>query len=154
MINWKTLAKVATVALLAKWGFQKFDSMRNMVAEEDIQDYPEEDLDKDLWLIPASEYDNIPDGFEVVDIFGKREPFHKGPGMKDARCGCLAYGVLMPANDVVAKESLVTTKLWTVALEYTVMLPDGYLPAGQYDIRELRKLCNTRKLNKRYIKIC
>ena len=40
MINWKTLAKVATVALLAKWGFQKFDSMRNMVAEEkhDVED--------------------------------------------------------------------------------------------------------------------
>lgn len=47
-----------------------------------------------LWLFPAEWYTSIPDGYEIVDIFGHREPFEQGVTDDDMRYGCLAYGIL------------------------------------------------------------
>lgn len=50
--------------------------------------------DKDIYLLPAEWYNSIPDGFELVDICGKKEFFKNGKTDNDQRFGCLAYGIL------------------------------------------------------------
>ncbi len=49
---------------------------------------------KTLWLIPASMYDEIPDGIELVTINDKTILFEHGKTDNDRRFGCLAYGIL------------------------------------------------------------
>lgn len=46
----------------------------------------------DHWLYPGEWYDYIPEGYEVVTITGKKEPFRKGKTDDDIRFGCLPYG--------------------------------------------------------------
>jgi hypothetical protein len=82
-------------------GFQKFDNFRrillsNGALEEDIADVP----DQDLWLIPANQYDNIPKGYPVVDIFGNQTTFEgrKTCCKNDVMCGVLPIGILRPAE--------------------------------------------------------
>ena len=48
-----------------------------------------------LLLFPAEWYNHIPEGYEIVDIFGRREPFEPGVTDDDMRYGCLAYGILV-----------------------------------------------------------
>jgi hypothetical protein len=47
-----------------------------------------------LLLFPVEWYDAIPDGFEVVDIFGKTEQFVAGQTDDDCRFGVLAFGIV------------------------------------------------------------
>ncbi len=47
----------------------------------------------DLWLFPAEWYDHIPEGYEIMDIFGKTEEFEKGVTDDDRRFGCLSFGL-------------------------------------------------------------
>jgi hypothetical protein len=49
-----------------------------------------------LLLFPASLYDQIPDGLEVVSIMGRVSRFERGKTSDDRRAGLLAYGVLRP----------------------------------------------------------
>lgn len=51
--------------------------------------------DKNLWLFPAEWYDHIPEGYEIVNINFKTEPFRKGQTDDDRRFGCLAYGMVI-----------------------------------------------------------
>lgn len=48
-----------------------------------------------LMLFPGEWFRHIPEGFKIVDIFGKRERFHKRSTDNDIRFGCLAFGVLV-----------------------------------------------------------
>lgn len=45
-----------------------------------------------LWLYPAEWYDFIPDGTDIVSIFGERKKFKRGETDNDTRFGMLAYG--------------------------------------------------------------
>lgn len=47
-----------------------------------------------LWLFPCEWYDHIPDGYEVTDIFYKREPFQRGTTDNDMRFGALGFGIV------------------------------------------------------------
>lgn len=49
--------------------------------------------DRRLMLFPSEWYAFIPEGFVIVDIFGRKKVFHKGITSKDKREGCLAYGI-------------------------------------------------------------
>ena len=44
------------------------------------------------YLFAGEWYDHIPDGLEIVGIFGKVETFKKGESDDDTRFGCLPYG--------------------------------------------------------------
>lgn len=97
----KNTLDVALSEVLRKMGFQKFDNFRrillsNGALEEDIADVP----DQDLWLIPANQYDNIPTGYPVVDIFGNQTAFEgrKTCTKSDVRNGVLPIGILRPAE--------------------------------------------------------
>jgi hypothetical protein len=46
-------------------------------------------------LFPAEWYDEIPNGLDVVDIFGEAEKFQRGKSDKDQRMGFLPYGVMI-----------------------------------------------------------
>ncbi len=46
------------------------------------------------WLYPHEWYDYIPDGTEIVGIFGNAEIFKKGETDDDIRFGALGYGFL------------------------------------------------------------
>lgn len=46
----------------------------------------------DHYLYPAEWYDFIPDGYPVIDICNKIEPFKKGVTDDDRRYGMLAFG--------------------------------------------------------------
>ncbi len=50
------------------------------------------------WLFPGEWYDHIPDGYEVLDIFGEKEAFRRGRSDDDIRFGCLSYGFARPAE--------------------------------------------------------
>lgn len=56
------------------------------------------EVDQNILLIPHAWYDMIPDGFMLVDIFGKEEVFVHGKTSDDHRGGYLAYGVLRPVG--------------------------------------------------------
>ncbi len=51
-----------------------------------------------LMLFPATWYEHIPAGFEVVDINGDKEAFVPGVTDDDRRFGRLAYGVCGISN--------------------------------------------------------
>lgn len=48
--------------------------------------------DQKHFLFPSEWYNYIPDGFEIVDIFGKKEKFQKGITDNGKSFGCLAFG--------------------------------------------------------------
>lgn len=78
-----------------------FDSLKNLPHEK------LKNMGLGLWktghyLYPREWYDFIPEGYEVVDIFGDREPFKHGETDTDQRCGVLAYGFTTP--DYVPEE--------------------------------------------------
>lgn len=50
------------------------------------------------WLYPHEWYSFIPDGLEIVDIMGNREPFTKGETDDDMRYGALAFGFIQPTH--------------------------------------------------------
>jgi hypothetical protein len=52
----------------------------------------------ELWLFPGEWYSMIPNGFPLVDINGVNELFIQGQTDDDIRCGCLAYGVMIPVR--------------------------------------------------------
>lgn len=45
-----------------------------------------------LWLYPGEWYDRIPDGTDIVDIFGARKKFKRGETDNDIRFGMLSFG--------------------------------------------------------------
>lgn len=69
-------------------------------SEEELRDFglqKWDEPDKDgnvLWLFPAEWYDSIPDGLEIVDVFGEKSTFKSGATDNDRRFGALSYGIL------------------------------------------------------------
>ena len=51
--------------------------------------------DDNVYLIPAWMYNFLLDGVEFTDINLKKEIFKKGETDEDARCGSLAFGVVI-----------------------------------------------------------
>lgn len=47
-----------------------------------------------LMLVNKKFYNKIPEGFDIVDIFGEKEKFIKGTTDDDYRYDCLSFGVL------------------------------------------------------------
>ena len=47
---------------------------------------------KTYWLYPAEWYDHIPNGTEIVNIFGNVKTFKYGETSNDMRFGALSYG--------------------------------------------------------------
>lgn len=47
-----------------------------------------------LMLIPGNLFSTIPEGLQVIDIFGEHETFSKETHDDDTRVGCLAYGLI------------------------------------------------------------
>ena len=60
---------------------------------------PEDRPTEMLWLFPGEWYECIPDGLEMVDIFGDREYFKRGVSDDDIRFGCLPYGFVKPLTN-------------------------------------------------------
>jgi hypothetical protein len=50
---------------------------------------------KVLMLLPGEWYAHVPEGYELVCIDGKPEPFARGVTDDDIRFGCLAFGLLV-----------------------------------------------------------
>jgi hypothetical protein len=76
--------------------FNKLKSMSKKELEElgcTAWDDPKDG--KVTMLFPAEWYDEIPNGLDVVDIFGEAEEFQRGKSDKDQRMGFLPYGVLV-----------------------------------------------------------
>ncbi|MDT0643703.1 hypothetical protein RM553_12745 [Zunongwangia sp. F363] len=75
---------------LKMWGFGEWCSYKS-----DMRDEGESYLKPGEvhYLLPAEWYNCIPNGFEVLDIFGKIEKFKKGITDDDRRFGCLCYGI-------------------------------------------------------------
>lgn len=137
-IKFKNILDVGTTLLLRKLGFQKFDDFRRLIS---VEGDPNDSIaNMDLWLIPASKYDEIPKGYMVTDIFGNTEAFE---GRKTC-CksdvgpdGLLPIGVLRPAEDSKATEALRSIQFVTCK---TVMLDGKVVEAGTecYDRRLLK----------------
>jgi hypothetical protein len=53
-----------------------------------------------LYLLPGEWYRSIPAGFPITDICGGDELFSPGVTDDDIRFGCLAFGILVPAQEV------------------------------------------------------
>lgn len=62
----------------------------------------EGDPARGLMLFPRSWYAAIPDGYELIDIFGQPEQFKRGSTSDDSRFGYLAYGVIAADKRSVA----------------------------------------------------
>ncbi len=75
---------------LKKWGFAAWCSYKTDIADEG-RSYLEPG--ETHYLFPAEWYNCIPNGFEVLDIFGMTEKFKKGSSDDDRRFGCLCYGI-------------------------------------------------------------
>ena len=46
------------------------------------------------YLFPVEWYDHIPEGFEIISLFGEKEKFEHGKTDDDIRYGCLPYGFI------------------------------------------------------------
>lgn len=46
------------------------------------------------YLFPKEWYEIIPNGFEIINIFGNKENFVPGVTDDDIRYGCLSYGFI------------------------------------------------------------
>ncbi|MFY0481648.1 hypothetical protein ACI6PS_03510 [Flavobacterium sp. PLA-1-15] len=46
------------------------------------------------FLFPAEWYDSIPNGFEIIDIYGNKVKFVQGTTDRDSRFGCLSFGFI------------------------------------------------------------
>jgi hypothetical protein len=53
-----------------------------------------------LWLFPATWYDQIPEGFEVITINKQIRKFKHGKADRDQRFGMLAYGIVARRIDL------------------------------------------------------
>lgn len=75
-----------------------FDKLKTMSKAElkklGLGVWDEED-GKATMLFPGEWYDEIPKGFEVVDIFGETEKFDPKKSDKDQRFGLLPYGIVV-----------------------------------------------------------
>ena len=71
-----------TFAKLKKIGFRQWDKQKD---------------GKVVMLIPKDYFKLIPEGLEVVDIFGEREKFKKGKFSAENRIGMLSFGVEVKA---------------------------------------------------------
>jgi len=60
-----------------------------------VEDDEDAKATHELWLFPASWYEDIPNGFPIVDINGCTESFEKGKTDDDRRFGMLAYGMMV-----------------------------------------------------------
>lgn len=73
---------------------QEFEALRTLpksrLVELGLRSWDE----NGLMLFPVEWYDLIPEGFELVSIFGEREEFHRGKTDNDCRYGVLAYGII------------------------------------------------------------
>ena len=69
-----------------------FDSLHAM-SKEMLSVYCQP-CDEKIWLFPKLFYDHIPDGFQLIDIFGEPEVFKKGVTDSDTCEGFLAYGII------------------------------------------------------------
>jgi hypothetical protein len=87
MMDWARLDTLS-IADLTAMGWRKWNDPN----DADDVDWPHKG--QTLVLIPSRFYDEIPDGFEVIDIFGRREVFRRGESDDDQRGGMLAFGVL------------------------------------------------------------
>jgi hypothetical protein len=94
---------VAIAGVIVNWEFlHEFDrqTLLDMGCRVwNAPDDPESEWSKwfpgmQLFLFPASLYDQIPDGLEVVSISGRVSRFERGKTSDDRRAGLLAFGVL------------------------------------------------------------
>lgn len=85
--EFKTKVEKANIKQLTSIGFKKYDTFID-----------ENKHKKTLMLIPKELFNSIPEGFNVVDIFGKKEKFSKEKSDTDHRFGCLPYGVFKSGN--------------------------------------------------------
>jgi len=54
--------------------------------------------DEDLWLVTASEFDQLPDGIELMSILGTKAIKGRDHIDLDTRAGYTAWGVRDPLN--------------------------------------------------------
>ena len=74
---------------------EEFDALRSMPRQKLIQLGLRPWDESGLLLFPMEWYGLIPDGFEIVDIFGATEAFRRGETDDDCRFGVLAYGIVV-----------------------------------------------------------
>jgi hypothetical protein len=55
--------------------------------------------DKWVVLFPVEWFDVIPDGFNVIGLYGEQYQFNKFTADNDCRFGCLGYGILVDKED-------------------------------------------------------
>lgn len=70
---------------------EEYKELRTL-PDEKLLDMGCQKWDDDLWVFPAEWYDHIPNGLEIIDIFGETEKFEKGVTDDDMRFGALAFG--------------------------------------------------------------
>ena len=70
----------------------EFDAIKKAPSDV-LKDIGLSKWDEKIWLFPEEWYDYIPEGYEIVDIFGKTEKFQKGITDDDIRFGCLSFGL-------------------------------------------------------------
>jgi len=75
-----------------------FDALLDM-SEEELEELgcfywgrEPSDIDPEIWLYPEEWLGNIPEGIEIVDIYGKRETFEHEKVDGNVRFGALSYG--------------------------------------------------------------
>ena len=79
-----------------------FDALKAL-SHEELKNFGLGMWDTGHYLYPLEWYDFIPDGYEVVDIFGDREAFKHGETDTDTRFGVLAFG--FTTSDYKAQEA-------------------------------------------------
>lgn len=77
--------------ILKGFGFEKWDTMNNLIKEGSVSMKPLE-IDEDIWLFPYEWYGVIPNRFVVTNLWGRDHIFEQGVSSNNARYGCLCYG--------------------------------------------------------------
>lgn len=75
---------------LKKMGVEIWDSYAAIMEDEGKSSYLKEG--EYHYLFPGEWFKHLPNGFEVVGLFGERYPFIKETSDDDIRLGCLPYG--------------------------------------------------------------
>lgn len=90
-IQFEAILSTASDENLIKMGFGLWSTHDDQVTDGKLNEIYLEPGEKHF-LFPGEWYDAIPNGFEVIDIFGQREKFIHGTIDNDCRHGNLPYG--------------------------------------------------------------
>jgi len=90
------------IEVLHKMGCGKWDDYNSVVKENKVSKFlrdessPTENSEVEKWIIlyPGEWFDYIPEGLEVIGLYGEKEKFEREKADDDIRFGCLSYGFL------------------------------------------------------------